>query len=190
MFREIILKMKLRLSQLNVFYIKIVRGAPVILLNYWISCTGSRMYYWTVVYLSGNVRPAHLLSVSPLASHSKILRWMRKGKKRNRMALFNAECRKEKFTYRAKLAVTQEWKILYWDKFVNRWISQFDIFVWHLSSNWHKAVYFDHLACLMALYTDRTNAHLIVATHCTASFSACSKTKDADLGKCGPQQYI
>jgi len=50
--------------------------------------------------------------------------------------------------------------------------------------------YFDPIACLMALYTERSNAHLTVATHCTAFFSARSKTKDADLGKCGPQQYI
>ena len=42
----------------------------------------------------------------------------------------------------------------------------------------------------MALYTERPNAHLIVATDCTAFCSARSNSKDADLEKCEPQQYI
>jgi hypothetical protein len=50
------------------------------------------------------------------------------------------------------------------------------------------AVYFDPIACLMALYTERSIAHLIVATDCIAFCSALSKSKDADLGKCGRQK--
>jgi len=37
----------------------------------------------------------------------------------------------------------------------------------------------------MTLYTERSTAHLIVATGCTASISTCSKRKDGDLGKRG-----
>jgi hypothetical protein len=35
----------------------------------------------------------------------------------------------------------------------------------------------------MALYTERSNAHSIVATACIVSVCARSKSKDADLGK-------
>jgi len=37
----------------------------------------------------------------------------------------------------------------------------------------------------MPLYTERSKAHLSVATNCTACFSARSNSKDAGLGKCG-----
>jgi len=33
--------------------------------------------------------------------------------------------------------------------------------------------------------TVRSNAHLIVTTDCTVSITACSKSKDTDLEKCG-----
>ena len=36
---------------------------------------------------------------------------------------------------------------------------------------------------LMTLYTERSSAHLTVATHCTVSFSARSKSELADLRK-------
>ena len=38
---------------------------------------------------------------------------------------------------------------------------------------------------LMTLYTERSSAHLTVATHYTVSFSACSNSKLADLEKRG-----
>jgi len=37
----------------------------------------------------------------------------------------------------------------------------------------------------MALYTEQSNAHLILTSECTVSFSAISKNKYTDLGKCG-----
>jgi hypothetical protein len=40
----------------------------------------------------------------------------------------------------------------------------------------------------MALYTERPNAHWIVATDCIVTFSARSKSKDADLGKRGASE--
>ena len=42
----------------------------------------------------------------------------------------------------------------------------------------------------MPLYKERSNAHLTVATYCTVSISTCSNSKDANLGKLGPQNVI
>jgi hypothetical protein len=121
---------KCLLQQLNVYNIKGLWGSLVISLNYWRSCTRSRIYYWTIVYLFGIVRSSHLLSVSPFVSYSKALQSIRKGKKRNRKSLVNTENRK-KFTFENKLVVTQEWtnfigSILIIDEFLNL-IFLFDI---------------------------------------------------------------
>jgi len=67
------LEKKCVLSQLNVFSIKGLGGMLVLSLNYWRSCTGSLIYYWPVQYLSRILRPSHLSSVSPRASHFKTL---------------------------------------------------------------------------------------------------------------------
>jgi hypothetical protein len=40
----------------------------------------------------------------------------------------------------------------------------------------------------MAKYTERSYAHLIAATDCTVSFGARSKSKGAELGKCGASE--
>jgi hypothetical protein len=177
------LQKKCLLPQLNVFSIKGAGGTLVISVKYWRSCTGSRNCCWTVVYLSGIVRCAHLLSVSPFASHCKILQSMRKGKKRKRKSLVNTESRKQKFTPPTKLAITQEWTKFYWHNFNKRLIKLFDISVWHFGCNWHKAVYFVPVSCLMTLHTERSNAHFTVAFDCTLYFSAGSNCKDADLWK-------
>jgi len=78
---EITLKMNCLLSQVNVFSVKGVREALLISLNYWRSCTRTRIYCWTGVYLSRILRSAYLLSVSPRASHSKAFKSMRKSQK-------------------------------------------------------------------------------------------------------------
>jgi len=76
---EITLKMNSLLSQVNVFSVKGVREALLISLNCWKSCARTRIYFWTGVYLSRILRSAHLLSVSPRASHSKAFKSMRTG---------------------------------------------------------------------------------------------------------------
>jgi len=91
------------LPQLNVFFFKSVGGTLVISLNYRISCTRSRIYYWTVGYLSGIVRSSHLLSVSLFVSHSETLQSLRKSKKRNRMSLVNSESRNKSLRHRPNL---------------------------------------------------------------------------------------
>ena len=37
--------------------------------------------------------------------------------------------------------------------------------------------------CVMPLYAERSNAHLIVTTDCTVSINLRNKSKDAELGK-------
>ena len=72
----------------------------------------------------------------------------------------------------------------------NRSISQFDVPVWYIGSRWHKAVYLDPVSIFNALYTERPNANLTVVMDCIVSFSACSKRKDAALGKCAATEVL
>jgi hypothetical protein len=75
---EITWKVKWLLSQFNLFSVKDVGRVLLTSLNYWSSWTGSRIYYWTVVYLSRILRSSNFLSISPRVSHSEALKSMRK----------------------------------------------------------------------------------------------------------------
>ena len=98
--REMTLEIKWLLSQFNLFSVKGLEVSYLTLLIYWSSCTGSRMYYVRIiVYLTGIVRSAHLLSVSPRASHSKAFESMRKGKKGKRLSTLK---------YRKEIYITRQ----------------------------------------------------------------------------------
>ena len=43
-------------------------------------------------------------------------------------------------------------------------------------------------SCIMPLCTEKFNAHLIVCRDCVISFSSCSKSKDAKVGRCVGQR--
>jgi hypothetical protein len=92
--REMTLEIKCLLSQFNLFSVKglevsLVNTTDLLKLLHWkpnVLCTYYSVPVRIIVYLTGIVRSAHLLSVSPRASHSKAFESMRKGKKGKRLS--------------------------------------------------------------------------------------------------------